>query len=164
MTRLEIYKKLNNTKVYLGKHSEEVQKKLFELGYSWGRGVTDVSYTDKPFLFISTYCDFLLGYSDNLKDFNEDRAKEITVEDILGIEEDVDTSFKNKQELLEEMIKHIPYGWITNGFKTVQIISCDNQGFTIVDHLRLMFIRYEDTDKYYGDFTFMDGDPFKLSD
>ena len=164
MTRSEIYKKLNNTKVYLGKHSEEVQKKLFELGYSWGRGVTDVSYTDKPFLFISTYCDFLLGYSDNLKDFNEDRAKEITVEDILGIEEDVDTSFKNKQELLEEMIKHVPYGWITNGFKTAQIISCDNQGFTIVDHLRLIFIRYEDTDKYYGDFTFMDRDPFKLSD
>ena len=164
MTRSEIYKKLNNTKVYLGKHSEEVQKKLFELGYSWGRGVTDVSYTDKPFLFISTYCDFLLGYSDNLKDFNEDRAKEITVEDILSIEEDVDTSFKNKQELLEEMIKHVPYGWITNGFKTAQIISCDNQGFTIVDHLRLMFIRYEDIDKYYGDFTFMDRDPFKLSD
>ena len=164
MTRSEIYKKLNNTKVYLGKHSEEVQKKLFELGYSWGRGVTNISYTDKPFLFISTYCDFLLGYSDNLKDFNEDRAKEITVEDILSIEEDVDTSFKNKQELLEEMIKHVPYGWITNGFKTAQIISCDNQGFTIVDHLRLMFIRYEDIDKYYGDFTFMDRDPFKLSD
>ena len=36
MTRSEIHKKLNNTKVYLGKHSEEVQKKLFELGYSWG--------------------------------------------------------------------------------------------------------------------------------
>ena len=164
MTRSEIHKKLNNTKVYLGKHSEEVQKKLFELGYSWGRGVTDVSYTDKPFLFISTYCDFLLGYSDNLKDFNEDRAKEITVEDILGIEEDVNTSFKNKQELLEEMAKHSPYGWITNGCRTGQMISCDDQGFTIIEHLRLMFIRYEDVDKYYGNLTFMDRDPFKLSD
>ena len=164
MTRSEIHKKLNNTKVYLGKYSKEVQEKLFKLGYSWGHGITYVSHTSKPFLFISTYSDFLLGYSDDLTFFNEHKAKEITVEDILGIEEDVDTSFKNKQELLEEMIKHVPYGWITNRFRTAQIISCDNQGFTIVDHLRLMFIRYEDIDKYYGDFTFMDRDPFRLSD
>ena len=161
---MNIYYYLYNTKLYLGKYSEEVQKKLFELVYSWNNGVTYVSNTNKPFLFISTYNGLRLTYSDDLKYFNEHSAKEITVEDILGIEEDVNTSFKNKQELLEEMAKHSPYGWITNGCRTGQIISCDDQGFTIIEHLRLMFIRYEDIDKYYGDLTFMDRDPFKLSD
>ena len=82
MTRSEIHKKLNNTKVYLGKYSKEVQEKLFKLGYSWGHGITYVSHTSKPFLFISTYSDFLLGYSDDLTFFNEHKAKEITVEDM----------------------------------------------------------------------------------
>ena len=164
MTKSEIHKKLHNTKVYVGKYSEEVQEKLFKLGYSWGGEIIHVSNTNKPFLFISTFTDLLLTYSNDLEYFNEHSAKEITVEDILGIEEDVNTSFKNKQELLEEMAKHSPYGWITNGCRTGQIISCDDQGFTIIEHLRLMFIRYEDIDKYYGNLTFMDRDPFKLSD
>ena len=64
MTKSEIHKKLYNTKLYLGKYSEEIQKKLFELGYSWNNGITYVSNTNKPFLFISTYNDLLLTYSD----------------------------------------------------------------------------------------------------
>ena len=164
MTKSEIHKKLNNTKLYLGKNSEEVQKKLFELGYSWGNGVTYVSYPTKPFLFISTYNDLLLGYSDDLKFFNESESKEITVEDILGIEEDVKPYFKDRQELLKEMAKHYPYGWITNGLKNIQIGCCNNQGFTIVDNYGLRFISYENIGKHFDDFTFMDGNPFMLSD
>ena len=58
MTRSEIYDKLNRTKVYLGKYSKEVQEKLFKLGYVWSGGSTNVSYTDKPFLFIVRHDDF----------------------------------------------------------------------------------------------------------
>ena len=151
MTRSEIHKKLNNTKVYLGKHSEEVQKKLFELGYSWGHGNTYVSYTDKPFLFISTYCDFLLGYSDNLKDFNEDKAKEITVEDILNIEETC-RPFKDEKELIEEMNKHTPFGWIQDkSSKSLSCISRTHEAGVTIDRSNISFDRLL---KYY---TFLDG-------
>ena len=151
MTRSEIHKKLNNTKVYLGKHSEEVQRKLFELGYSWGNGNTYVSYPTKPFLFISTYNDFLLGYSDNLKDFNEDRAKEITVEDILNIEETC-RSFKDEKELIEEMNKHTPFGWIQDKYsKSLFCISKTYEAGVTINGSNISFDRLL---KYY---TFLDG-------
>ena len=152
MTRSEIHKKLNNTKVYLGKYSEEVQKKLFELGYSWNNGITYVSNTNKPFLFISTYNDLILTYSDDLKYFNEHSAKEITVEDILGIEEDVNTSFKNKQELLEEMAKHSPFGWIQDkSSKSLFCISRTHEAGVTINGSNISFDRLL---KYY---TFLDG-------
>lgn len=151
MTRSEIHKKLNNTKVYLGKHSEEVQKKLFELGYSWGHGNTYVSYTDKPFLFISTYCDFLLGYSDNLKDFNEDKAKEITVEDILNIEKTC-RPFKDEKELVEEMNKHTPFGWIQDKYsKSLFCISYTSRTGVSVNGFLIPF------DNLFDYYTFLDG-------
>lgn len=151
MTRSEIHKKLNNTKVYLGKHSEEVQKKLFELGYSWGHGNTYVSYTDKPFLFISTYCDFLLGYSDNLKDFNEDKAKEITVEDILNIEKTC-RPFKDEKELIEEMNKHTPFGWIQN--ESSKSLFCISRTYETGVTINGSNISFDILLKYY---TFLDG-------
>ena len=151
MTRSEIHKKLNNTKVYLGKHSEEVQKKLFELGYSWGNGITYVSHTSKPFLFISTYSDFLLGYSDDLMFFNEHKAKEITVEDILGIEETC-RPFKDEKELIEEMNKHTPFGWIQDkSSKSLFCISRTHEAGVTIDRSNISFDRLL---KYY---TFLDG-------
>ena len=151
MTKSEIHKKLYNTKLYLGKYSEEVQKKLFELGYSWSSGATYVSNTNKPFLFISTYNDFLLGYSDNLKDFNEDRAKEITVEDILNIEETC-RPFKDEKELIEEMNKHTPFGWIQDKYsKSLFCISYTSKNGVSVNGFILSF---DNLLEYY---TFLDG-------
>ena len=151
MTRSEIHKKLNNTKVYLGKHSEEVQKKLFELGYSWNNGITYVSNTNKPFLFISTYNDLILTYSDDLKYFNEHSAKEITVEDILNIEETC-RSFKDEKELIEEMNKHTPFGWIQDKYsKSLFCISYTSKNGVSVNGFILSF---DNLLKYY---TFLDG-------
>ena len=151
MTRSEIHKKLNNTKVYLGKCSEEVQEKLFKLGYSWGHGVTYVSNTNKPFLFISTYNNLLLTYSDGLKFFNEHSAKEITVEDILNIEETC-RSFKDEKELIEEMNKHTPFGWIQNeSSKSLFCISKTYEAGVTINGSNILFDRLL---KYY---TFLDG-------
>lgn len=151
MTRSEIHKKLNNTKVYLGKYSEEVQEKLFKLGYSWGHGITYVSNTNKPFLFISTYNDLLLTYSDDLKYFNEHSAKEITVEDILNIEETC-RSFNDEKELIEEMNKHIPFGWIQDKYsKSLFCISKTYKAGVTINGSNISFDRLL---KYY---TFLDG-------
>ena len=151
MTRSEIHKKLNNTKVYLGKHSEEVQEKLFKLGYSWGHGATYISNTNKPFLFISTYNDLLLTYSDDLKYFNEHSAKEITVEDILNIEETC-RSFKDEKELIEEMNKHTPFGWIQDKYsKSLSCISRTHEAGVTINGSNISFDRLL---KYY---TFLDG-------
>lgn len=151
MTKEEVYKKLKHTKLYLGKYSEEVQKKLFELGYSWGNGITYVSNTNKPFLFISIYGDFLLTYSDDLKYFNEHSAKEITVEDILNIEKTC-RPFKDEKELVEEMNKHTPFGWIQDKYsKSLFCISKTYEAGVTINRSNISFDRLL---KYY---TFLDG-------
>lgn len=151
MTKSEVHKKLYNTKLYLGKYSEEVQKKLFELGYSWGNGVTYVSNTDKPFLFISIYGDLLLTYSDDLKYFNEHSAKEITVEDILNIEKTC-RPFKDEKELVEEMNKHTPFGWVQDNYsKSLFCISKTYEAGVTINGFNISFDRLL---KYC---TFLDG-------
>ena len=151
MTKSEIHKKLHNTKVYLGKYSEEVQKKLFKLGYSWSNRVTYVSNTNKPFLFISTYNDLLLTYSDDLKCFNEDSAREITVEDILNIEETC-RPFKDEKELVEEMNKHTPFGWIQDKYsKSLFCISYTSKNGVSVNGFPISF------DNLFDYYTFLDG-------
>lgn len=53
MTKEEIKKFLDNTKVYVNGKSEEIQKKLFSFGYKWRGEKVEVLNKDKPFLFIS---------------------------------------------------------------------------------------------------------------
>ena len=151
MIKSEIHKKLHNIKVYVGKYSKEVQEKLFSLGYSWGGGVTDVSYTDKPFLFISTYGDFLLGYSDNLEFFNNQTARELSVNDILNIGE-IYRPFKDEKELIREMTKHTPFGWIQDKYsKSLFCISYTSKNGVSVNGFILSF---DNLLEYY---TFLDG-------
>ena len=50
MTKEEINKFLANTKVYVAGKSEEIQKKLFSLGYKWISGSTEVEHTESPIL------------------------------------------------------------------------------------------------------------------
>ena len=151
MTRSEIYDKLNRTKVYLGKYSKKKKKKLFKLGYVWSGGSTNVSYTDKPFLFISISSDFLLGCSSNLEFFNRHDAKEVSVEDILSIEETC-RPFKDEKELIEEMNKHTPFGWIQDKYsKSLFCISYTSKNGVSVNGFILSF---DNLLKYY---TFLDG-------
>ena len=53
MTKEEIRKFLDNTKVYVNGKSKEIQEKLFSFGYKWlATNSTEVSNIERPFLFI----------------------------------------------------------------------------------------------------------------
>lgn len=52
MTKEEIRKFLDNTKVYVNGKSKEIQEKLFSFGYMWPGNDPKVDCEDKPFLFI----------------------------------------------------------------------------------------------------------------
>ena len=52
MTKEEIKKFLDNTKVYVNGKSKEIQEKLFSFGYTWNWD-NRVKFTKEPFLFIS---------------------------------------------------------------------------------------------------------------
>lgn len=83
MTKEEAFKMLQGKKVYAGKYSEEVQKKLFEIGFEWyGCGKQIMEYD-----YIITFPDGLQTCS-NYKNFIEyfDNVEEITISQILGIE------------------------------------------------------------------------------
>ena len=119
MTREEVYKMLNHTKLYVGKYSKEVQEKLFKLGYSWA-GIKEIKYLDKPFIFIDSNNGKNLSWDDDLRLFRNHPYEEITFKDILDLKEEF-LPFRNKQELLKGMSKHNPYGWIRN--KSTDIVS-----------------------------------------
>ena len=93
----------------------------------------------------------LLTYSDDLKYFNEHSAKEITIEDILNIEETC-RSFKDEKELIEEMNKHTPFGWIQDKYsKSLFCISYTSKNGVSVNGFILSF---DNLLEYY---TFLDG-------
>lgn len=111
MTRVEINKFLANTKIYVAGKSEEIQKKLFSLGYKWINGSTEVKHTESPFLFIYTNMSFsrrsdMVYFSNNIK-------REISAEEILSLElTDGYRPFKDIEECWNEMFKHQPFGWL----------------------------------------------------
>ena len=91
---------LINTKVYVDGRSAEIQKKLFELGFSWVESGKEVSNTDAPFLYMNrNYAGVpILSYSNNMSAFIEYEGREITVEDILNTP--VEPEFKPYQKIL----------------------------------------------------------------
>lgn len=93
MTQEEAIKFLSNTKVFVKNKSEEIQKKLFEIGFIW-REVpnTEPKYVAKPFLYM---CDNKnLTYGNDVKVFYSHTYTEISAEDILNIK-----------------IEHLPKTW-----------------------------------------------------
>ena len=84
MTYEEARKFLMNKKVFVKNKSEEIQEKLFEIGFGWDDGSTKrASYLTKPFLFM--YKDMTLAYDDDVDYFYEHNYEEISAEDILNI-------------------------------------------------------------------------------
>lgn len=78
---------LINTKVYVDGRSAEIQKKLFELGFSWVESGKEVSNTDAPFLFMGVDgYELTITYLNNMKEFEKSTHREIKVEDIINIE------------------------------------------------------------------------------
>ena len=84
MTQEEARKFLMNKKVFVKNKSEEIQEKLFEIGFGWDDGSTKrASYLTKPFLFM--YKDMTLAYDDDVDYFYKDYHEEISAESILNI-------------------------------------------------------------------------------
>lgn len=111
MTQKEVNKFLANTKVYANGKSEEIQKKLFSLGYKWYSGFTGVEHTESPFLFI--YPNMLFSRGSNMTYFSNLENREISAEEILSLEPtDGYRPFKDIEECWNEMLKHQPFGWI----------------------------------------------------
>lgn len=95
MTIEEANNFLENTKVYVGHKYEEIQNKLFSLGYRWIMTGGTVIHKEYPFIRISKHkC---LSPIMRLNSFLEDMGREISAEDILNIEIE-NVELKNKTE------------------------------------------------------------------
>lgn len=95
MTIEEANNFLENTKVYVGHKYEEIQNKLFSLGYRWIMSGGTVIHKEYPFIRISKHkC---LSPIMRLNSFLEDMGREISAEDILNIEIE-NAELKNKSE------------------------------------------------------------------
>ena len=161
MTREEIRKLLDNTKVYVNGKSKEIQEKLFSFGYKWyGCGSTKVDFVDKPFLFIDEQGG--VTYGSDMLFFKEHKYKEITAEEILSLEvtEPSYRPFKSQDECWNEMQKHQPFGWLINnlsGSYVHPILYC----------LTLFMFDKDFTDTFdaaFKHYTFADGAPFGIKE
>ena len=160
MTREEIKKFLDNTKVYVNGKSKEIQEKLFSFGYHWIDGsLTEVCYIRSPFLFIYKNGD--IAYSKDMVYFKEHEYREIFADEIISLEitEPSYRPFKTKDECWSEIQKHLPVGWLigkSTGTPTFMQFSLNN----------LLFIydaqfTYEESMRA---FTFADGTPFGIKE
>ena len=157
MTREEIEKFLDDTKVYVDGKSEEIQKKLFSFGYHWNvASSTEVNYLDSPFLYIRRTKD--ITQSTGMEFFSNHPNRKITAEEILSLEITGPSyrAFKDQKECWEEMHKHPDFGWIksksTSDFYHFDVVS---NKVSILDTFRGFCYLNEH-------FEFTDGTPFGI--
>ena len=154
MTKEEIRKFLDNTKVYVNGKSKEIQEKLFSFGYKW-LGGNKVQFMEQPFLFISD--DGRITHSNNMDFFKNCEETEITAEQILSLElTESFRPFKDKDECWNEMLKHMPFGWIREEQEYSQIQLVMNSGVKFID----IFFTFDKAVNY----TFPDGTPFGIKE
>lgn len=166
MTKEEINKFLANTKVYVAGRSEEIQKKLFSLGYKWCSGFTGVEYTESPFLFIYpnmsfSRCSDMVYFSNNIK-------REISAEEILSLELTKPTyrPFKTQEECWDEMFKHQPFGWIkAKDSGSPMLIGNIYLNIDVEVYIVWAYngVVNSASDAFYN-FTFADGTPFGIKE
>lgn len=169
MTKDEIRKFLDNTKVYVNGKSKEIQEKLFSFDYQWIHTCyKTVSYTNAPFLFIDN--NKTLTYGIDMDFFKKNKNKEISAEEILSLEvtEPSYRPFKTKEECWQEMQKHHPFGWIKDDYKYVQIlcvfkdeIECSPDEY---DNGILSACDMKFTSVCEQGYTFADGEPFGIKE
>lgn len=92
MKKEEAIAKLSNTKVYVDGKSEEIQNKLFELGFYWENYGKKRFCTDKPFLYINR--NLTIEYGSDMACFKDNEFKEIKADEILSITIDKECEFK----------------------------------------------------------------------
>lgn len=98
MKKEEAIKRLSNTKVYVDGNSEEIQRKLFELGFSWKTFKKEVVNECMPFLYI--YPDLHLLAGNDMESFKNKEFVEIKADDILSITIDKEYDFKPFDKVL----------------------------------------------------------------
>ena len=159
MTREEAIKFLSNTKVYVQGKSKGVQEKLFSLGFGWKCRDKQVSFTEKPFLFI--WADREICYRDNMIIFTNNTFREISVDDILNIviDEPKYRPFKNTEECWNEMLKHHPFGWTkgSNNGCLYNIRAMSGSSITIGSYSCEFSVALDC-------YTFVDGTPFGIKE
>ena len=151
MTKKEIRKFLDNTKVYVNGKSAEIQKKLFSFGYKWKiSNSTEVSNIERPFLYMGE--DGYITYSSDMSCFKGYKYREVYVDEILAIEitEPSYRPFKTKDECWSEMQKHQPFGWIYHQFHNCYAPIRTNIG----DNTEF--------ESFFNLYTFADGTPFGI--
>lgn len=97
MTKEEAFKLLSNVRVYVGTKSEEIQKKLFELGFSWC-GEKIVQHLNEPFFYVNPNGNIQFGSL--VITFNKSAYREMSVEEILSIKIDEKHTFKPFDKVL----------------------------------------------------------------
>lgn len=167
MTKEEIKKFLDNTKVYVNGKSKEIQEKLFSFGYKWDISAKNVSYTDKPFLFI--WENKTLSYISDMHYFINHQYREITAEEILSLEitETSYRPFKNAEECWNEMLKHQPFGWLKHKKSTdvvhIESINTGKEGELYIEWRCACQVR-ENSAEIFDIFVFADGEPFGIKE
>lgn len=160
MTREEIYKFLDNTKVYVAGKSKEIQEKLFSLGYCWHVGGSiEVKHEREPFLFI--YKTHSISCSCDMDTFTRSEYREITAEEIIALEitEPTYRPFKTNEECLAEMKKHKPFGLVKYYDKFISIISIDYYGVEYIYEKEPVNLDYSESLRHLK---FIDGTPFGI--
>ena len=157
MTKKEIEKFLDDTKVYVDGKSAEIQRKLFSFGYHWALGkATEVRYPDSPFLFIHRNKEIL--HSADRVYFSRQEFREISAIKILSLKitEPSYRAFKSKEECWKEMHKHPDFGWVkfkrNSSFHHINAVSTE----VSIDNA---YIPYQDC---IQQFEFTDGTPFGI--
>lgn len=168
MTKEEIKKFLDNTKVYVNGKSEEIQKKLFSFGYNWLENNNyEILFPEKPFLFIND--DGIITHSENMNYFNNHKYTEITAEQILSLElTECYRPFKDKNECWNEMMKHQPFGWIkskdSGNFSLIGFV----QWYSYFEDVMVTFAASEQIARsasaLFEKYTFADGAPFGIKE
>ena len=169
MTKEEIKKFLDNTKVYVNGKSKEIQEKLFSFGYEWiGDGPTKVQCTEKPFLFI--HDNGYIYYTNDMDFFVEHENKEITADEILALEVTGPSyrPFKSQDECWNEMQKHQPFGWLKS--KNNRRYRCIGEVFG-PDNSEIVCIALSTSESFlrrsgalFDEYTFADGAPFGIKE
>ena len=110
MTKKEAFEYLKDRKIYVNGKSAEIQKKLFEVGFTWTKGQL-LSYEGMPFLYTSVNGGTLI-HGSSMRTFSTTCNSEISAEEILSIEiveekpKHDEELYKLAQPIREYMRKH----------------------------------------------------------
>ena len=167
MTKEEIRKFLDNTKVYVNGKSKEIQEKLFSFGYVWyDDNHTEVCNEGKPFLFICKDGD--ITYSNDMCYFVNHKYREITAEETLALKitEPSYRPFRDNKECWQEMMKHQPFGWLKSIRKQEKVHI--GRVFEVKDFALITLSINEginnNSSYFFNEYTFADGTPFGIKE